>query len=56
MKTAKEFRDRAMEKGFSGALFWTMDSFEQTALWHLMEDGGKYLAEFSLLPGKQQTK
>lgn len=52
---AKGLRDCAMKNGFKGAIFWTVDTFEQTGIWHLMEDGGRYLEEISLL-GKKGAK
>lgn len=49
MKYCMVLRDEAMKHEFSGALFWTIDSFEQTTMWSLMDQNGKYLKELSLL-------
>ncbi|MBQ4605691.1 MAG: hypothetical protein IJB15_03240, partial [Clostridia bacterium] len=42
-------RDKAMENGFSGFLLWTIDSFWQPEIWHMMEDGGGLADRLSLL-------
>lgn len=49
---AKGLRDCAMKKHFQGAIFWTADTFEQTNIWHLLDEGGRYLEEISLFEKK----
>ena len=49
---AMGLRDEAMAHGFQGALYWTVDTFEQTNIWALMQDGGAFLEEMSLLKRK----
>lgn len=45
-------RDKAMENGFAGFLLWTIDTFWQPEIWHMMEDGGGFADRLSLLyPG-----
>ena len=51
MNFAKGLRDSAMEHGFAGAAYWTIDTFEQTNIWCLMWENGKYLPVLSLLKG-----
>ena len=48
-KTITALRDTAMAHGFAGFLIWTVDSFWQPEIWHLMEDGGGFAARLSLL-------
>jgi hypothetical protein len=35
-----DHRQNAFNKGFKGALFWTWDTFSQTELWHMLDEGG----------------
>ena len=48
-KNILTLRDKAMENGFAGFLHWTIDSFWQPELWHMMEDGGSLADRLSLL-------
>jgi len=48
-KTIIGLRDNAMRSGFAGFLVWTVDSFWQPEIWHLMEDGGGFAERLSLL-------
>lgn len=41
---------KALELGFSGALYWTWDTFSQKTLWHLLEQDG--LINNALKPAK----
>jgi hypothetical protein len=43
----KELNDAALEFGFKGSAFWTIDTFVQTTLWNLMWEDGKMLKAFS---------
>ncbi|MBE6614351.1 MAG: hypothetical protein E7631_03500 [Ruminococcaceae bacterium] len=54
-KTITAIRDAAMAHGFAGMLLWTVDSFWQREIWHLMEDGGGFAARLSLLPPESDT-
>ncbi len=49
MAFTKGLRDSAMSRGFAGAAYWTIDTFEQTNIWNLMWENGKYLPYISLL-------
>jgi len=49
MEFATGLRNAAMENGFAGCSFWTIDTFEQTDVWCLMWDQGSYLGKLSLL-------
>jgi hypothetical protein len=42
-----ELDDAALEFGFKGSCYWTMDTFEQTRIWNLMWENGKMLNAFS---------
>ena len=42
-----ELDDAALEFGFKGSCYWTMDTFVQTRIWHLMWEDGKMLNAFS---------
>ena len=33
-------REEAFNLGFSGALYWTWDTFSQKRIWHLLEQDG----------------
>jgi hypothetical protein len=41
-----------MSHGFAGFLLWTVDTFWQREIWHLMEDGGGFAARLSLFTPK----
>jgi hypothetical protein len=49
MAFAKGLRDSAIKSGFAGVAIWTIDTFEQTDIWCLMWENGKYLSQMSLL-------
>jgi hypothetical protein len=42
----KELNDAALEFGFKGSAYWTIDTFVQTNLWNLMWEDGKMLKAF----------
>lgn len=42
----KELNDAALDFGFKGSAYWTMNTFEQTSLWNLMWENGKMLRVF----------
>lgn len=48
-KNILTLRDKAMEYGFAGFLLWTIDTFWQPEIWHMMEDGGGLADRLSLL-------
>ena len=37
----------ALDFGFKGSVYWTVNTFEQTRLWNLMSENGKMLKAFS---------
>lgn len=43
----KELNDAALDFGFKGSAYWTMDTFVQTPLWNLMWENGKMLKALS---------
>jgi hypothetical protein len=43
----KELNDAALDFGFKGSAYWTIDTFVQTRLWNLMWENGKMLDAFS---------
>ncbi|MEN8194214.1 MAG: hypothetical protein ABFS12_15445, partial [Bacteroidota bacterium] len=42
----KELKQAALDFGFKGTCYWTIDTFEQKRLWNLMWDNGKMLKAF----------
>lgn len=49
MAFSKGLLNSAMKYGASGAMIWTIDTFNQNNVWALMEDNGSYLQEMSLI-------
>jgi hypothetical protein len=43
----KDLQKTALDFGFKGSAYWTIDTFEQTRLWNLMSKNGKMLKAFS---------
>jgi hypothetical protein len=43
-----KLRDAALAHGFSGTLMWTIDSFSQTDICHMMEDNGVFLKAMAI--------
>lgn len=41
-QTILGLRDSAIRHGFAGFLLWTVDTFYQQEIWHMMEDGGDF--------------
>jgi hypothetical protein len=39
----KELNNAALEFGFKGSAYWTVDTFEQTFIWNMMWENGKML-------------
>jgi hypothetical protein len=42
----KELNGAAMDFGFKGSAYWTIDTFVQTRIWNLMWENGKMLKAF----------
>ncbi|MBQ7589468.1 MAG: hypothetical protein IJU47_02115 [Verrucomicrobia bacterium] len=45
IRFAKELKKAALDFGFKGTCFWTIDTFEQERIWNLMYENGRMLRE-----------
>ncbi len=44
----QELKDAALDYGFKGTVYWTINTFEQSRLWNMMFDNGKMLKSTGL--------